>query len=92
MAFKPGESGNKAGKPKGAGNKTNLIREQLIPYAKELVDNLMLKVRSEDESISLSATKDALDRLYGKPSQAVDLTSTGEKIGILYVGTPPKPE
>lgn len=37
MKFKPGQSGNPAGKPKGAKDKRTALRELLLPHAADLV-------------------------------------------------------
>lgn len=38
MAFKPGQSGNPNGRPKGGTDKRNNIRDLLKPHAKELIE------------------------------------------------------
>lgn len=77
--YKRGQSGNPKGKPIGAGNKAALIRQELLPYAEELVENLIKKMRCDDPNVSLRATVNALDRLYGTPVQSVELTGAGGK-------------
>jgi hypothetical protein len=40
---------------------------------------------SEDERVSLDAWKYLNDRVHGKPAQAVDMTSKGEKVAAAIV-------
>jgi hypothetical protein len=73
MVFKPGQSGNPKG-DNGQKKKLKMIRDLLSPYSPDFVKNLIRLSRSKDETICLAATKDALDRIYGKAAQAVELT------------------
>ena len=48
MPFEKGRSGNPAGKPPGAMNKSSKLRELLIPHAKELVNTLIALAKGGD--------------------------------------------
>ena len=80
--FKPGESGNPAGRPAGTKNFTTLVREALKKIA-ESEDNVDGKTYEEilAESVGPRALKDERifklmwEHLDGKPTQKVDLTA-----------------
>ena len=83
--FKPGESGNPNGRPKGAFSLVGILKEKLqeIPdgmdgktYAQLLIQRAM-SIALKDGDVGM--IRDMLDRVDGKPAQAVDLTSGGEK-------------
>ncbi len=38
MAYKPGQSGNPKGRPKGSGDKRNALREMLAPHAENIMN------------------------------------------------------
>ena len=72
--FKPGESGNPAGRPKGQRDYATVYREALIKLASlndkteeeienEILSNALLSARKGD----FRFYKDILDRLYGTP-------------------------
>jgi HEAT repeat protein len=67
--FKPGTSGNPAGRPKLPEELKMRLRE-LAPAA---VDALSELLQSEDPRIRLQAATALLDRGYGKPSQEIAL-------------------
>lgn len=76
----------KGGSRPGAGRKTNKVKALAAGFVAEYFDlkeqeklwKSMLK--SDDEKIRLDAGKYLTDRLYGKPAQAVDMTSKGESL------------
>ena len=84
--FKPGQSGNPNGKPKGAKDKRTELRGLLQPHAKELVNKVVEKALEGDTT----ALRLCLDRLIppyraGNISVVLDeiegtLTEKGEKI------------
>ena len=92
MVFKPGQSGNPKGSDGGTRRKNKMLAEQLLPHAKKFVENLVKLASSPDEAIQLSATKDALDRLYGKAPSSLEIS--GPEGGPIAVMTdlPPTAE
>lgn len=75
--WKPGQSGNPAGKPKGARHFSTLIREAITKVAddtgtsddKEIVRALVEKAKAGD----LKAVDMVLDRVDGKAEQTINL-------------------
>ena len=59
MTFKPGESGNLVGRPKGITDKRVKLRELLQPHAQELIDKLVERAKLGDSW----AMKLCIDRL-----------------------------
>ena len=100
--FKPGQSGNPAGRPKGIPNaKTryqrilNLIEKVKNPVTGEIeeftVAEIMdMKIMQKARSGDIKAYKEILDRLEGKAQQAVDLTTGGDKIEPIVIYRPEK--
>ena len=90
--FKPGQSGNPNGRPKGVPNAATRMKRFLEleingknPITKEdeqfTVAELMdLKIIAKAMNGDLSAWEKINDRLEGKPRQSHDLTSGGEPI------------
>jgi len=79
--WKKGESGNPAGRPKGARNYKTLFREAYKHIAKDLKlgkepNTLLVEIlkRGIIEALkgNYSFYKDIMDRLYGKPTQIVE--------------------
>ena len=82
--WKPGESGNPAGRPKGQRDYATIYREALIKLAtlnnkteeeieNEILSNALLSARKGDYRFY----KDILDRLYGTPVSRTELTGKG---------------
>ena len=87
MVFKPGQSGNPAGKPVWTRSVETLFRDAISKIAldqsiedveRELVITLLAKAKKGD----MRALEMYLDRLYGKPKNSTDITSGGEKLDI----------
>ncbi|HNG97716.1 MAG TPA: DUF5681 domain-containing protein [Candidatus Absconditabacterales bacterium] len=85
MTFKPGQSGNPAGRPPGSRSVETLFRDAIKKIAedqkiedveRELVITLLAKAKKGD----MRALEMYLDRLYGKPKQHTDITTNGESI------------
>lgn len=89
MAFKPGNNANPDGGRVVKAHKQKLASELLALSVPKAVKAINTALESDDPAW---AAKLVFEYVYGKPSQAVDLTTQGSKIGILYVGAPPKPE
>ena len=91
--FKPGQSGNLNGRPKGVKNFTTIYREAVkkIANAKgldidEVEVDLIIKGISEAKKGKYQYHKDIFDRVYGKAEEKVDITSKGEQVvGINYI-------
>ncbi len=62
------------GRQKGAPNKaTRELKATFQKHGDELVEALLKLTKSDDERVRLGAIQAALDRGWGKPTQAVDL-------------------
>ena len=71
MAFQKGQSGNPGGRPKECAEVKALARQ----YGPEAIEKLVALLRGEDARVAKAAADSLLDRAYGKPTQAVDLTA-----------------
>lgn len=71
MAFQKGQSGNPGGRPKECAEVKALARE----YGPEAIEKLVELLRGEDARVAKAAADSLLDRAYGKPTQAVDMTA-----------------
>lgn len=87
--FKPGESGNPNGRPKGAISLVGILRAKLEECPKEMDKRTyaqLLVQRALDialEEGDVGMIRDLFDRVDGKPQGSVDVTSAGEKITAL---------
>jgi hypothetical protein len=73
--FKPGVSGNRAGRPKGSKNKYGEIQKLCQMYSVEAVEKLVVLMRNvKNPSLAMKASEAILDRGLGKVAQAI----TGE--------------
>jgi predicted subunit of tRNA(5-methylaminomethyl-2-thiouridylate) methyltransferase len=70
MAFVKGQSGNPGGRPKGIKELTELARAN----SKTAFERIVAMLDSTDERVVLAAAQEILNRGFGKPSQAVDVT------------------
>ncbi len=69
---KPGE--RRGGRCKGTPKKaTAEVKAAFQKHGQELVEALLALTKSDDERVRLGAIQAALDRGWGKPTQAVDL-------------------
>ena len=86
--FKKGQSGN----PNGRAIETTKQKKTAALLLSPLVDKAVMQVKKQLESDDPDSQRWAVNLImsyvFGKPKQEVDMTSAGEKIGILYVGTP----
>ena len=70
MPFAKGKSGNPKGRPKVDFE----IREAARLYGTEAIEKLVQHMRGDDPRVSQAAARDILDRGYGKPAQALELS------------------
>ncbi len=71
--FKPGQSGNPAGRPKMPKEVKEAFRKA-TPEAVKILKQILLNPEARDTD-RLRAAEIILDRAYGKPAQAVDITT-----------------
>lgn len=97
IPFKPGESGNPTGRPKGQKNYATLYREAIVKFAKvKQIDPDMLEVAIIEVGIERALKgdykfyQDLQDRLHGKPIQKNELT--GLDGAPLFMPTPEEQE
>jgi hypothetical protein len=90
--WKKGESGNPAGRPKGALNKKTEFEEALRYLAKvlklkESPDEIKVKIIAVGIKKALqgeySFWKDIMDRIFGKPTSSIDIRLKEEKLAEL---------
>ena len=72
MKFRKGQSGNPGGRPKVLGDVQELARQHTPTIIFELA-RLALKAKSETARIA--AIRELLDRAYGRPRQAMEVSS-----------------
>lgn len=70
--FAPGVSGNPNGRP----TLPKDVRRMLEDAAPKAVERLIALIDSSDERVAAACSTAVLDRLFGKPAQAVDKTVT----------------
>jgi hypothetical protein len=92
--FKPGQSGNPAGRPPGSKNFTTLFEKAVKEVAKKLElgkdpDAVEIEIIKRGIKEALAGKypfyKDIFDRIYGQPKGNIDITSGDEKISINIV-------
>lgn len=69
--FKPGQSGNPGGKPKGMGKFRELCRSYMEEAVEAIVE--LARKKKTPPSIKLAAWQYLLDQGWGKPRQAVEV-------------------
>lgn len=83
-AWKPGQSGNPNGRPKKGTALTDIMREMFVENGaipKAIVAKLLQMAAGGD----IAAIREVLDRIEGKPMQATDITTDGDKINQTLV-------
>ena len=72
MKFPKGKSGNPGGRPKVLGEVQELARQ----YAPTVIVELArLALRAKNETARIAAIRELLDRGYGKPRQALEVSA-----------------
>ena len=84
--FKPGQSGNPSGRPKVIGHVQELARAQTDAAIRTLTE--IHGDPSQPAPARVAAAQALLDRAWGKPSQSVDMTSKGERMGYVIPAPP----
>jgi HEAT repeat protein len=72
MTFKKGVSPNPGGRPKIV----QAIKELAMKKSPEAFERITQLLDDPDPRISLAAAKEILDRAYGRPAQAVEVSGT----------------
>jgi hypothetical protein len=86
--FEPGKSGNPTGRPKVVAEVRDLARA----HTTRAIDRLVELMESEDGRIAVAASKELLDRGYGKATQPLEHSNAdGSAPGIAVVFRDPKP-
>lgn len=88
MTFVKGESGNKSGRPKVDKEVQELARKNSKAAIQKLVD---LMKTAEDERVQMAAADKILDRAWGKPVQATEISGKdgGPLRAVIYIGDKP---
>lgn len=76
--FKPGQSGNPAGRPKVVRE----IREMAREKAETAFAKVVKLLSSRDERVVMTAAQEILNRAYGKPTQYLDVTERREAVDL----------
>ncbi len=92
-AFTKGNKAGRGGKRAGSGRKPKVIRKLEQDWKKdarssyEVMSQLKrLALAADDQSVQVAACRAFLDRVHGRPRQAVDLALGSEDLGDLYKG------
>jgi hypothetical protein len=78
MTFKKGQSGNPAGRRKEDGDLRELVRK----HTSKAIERLVYWMNSDEPKASVSAASILLDRGWGKPAQAVEISGQIETITV----------
>ena len=67
----------------------NLQKPTIMAYLEQKGINAANRVielsrQSDNLTVALNASKDILDRAYGKPQRTIDIISKGENLGIVF--------
>ena len=82
MKFRKGESGNPGGRPRVLGEVQELARQH-APFA--IAELARLAVKAKSETARIAAIRELLDRGYGRPRQAVEVSApAGDPLQELF--------
>ncbi len=91
--FKPGQSGNPKGRPKGVKTFGTLFKEAIKKIAKEkhikksqVEVDLVIRAIAEAKGGNFNYYKDIFDRVYGKSKEQVDLVLKGKDLKDIQTG------
>jgi hypothetical protein len=76
--FRPGASGNPAGRPRG-------IEELARKYTPQAIDRLVLALNDPDSRVAVTAAGMLLDRAWGKPKQEIKTDDATQSITFLHL-------
>ena len=82
-AWKPGQSGNPKGRPKGSGKaKVKTVSEVAQLHAKKAIQAIVevLQNPKSAPSVRLAAANSLLDRAIGKPKQSMEVDAKAEQV------------
>lgn len=79
--FKPGQSGNPAGRPKSTHDLKRLAKQK----TKEAFEKIVKLMESDDERVAFMACKEVLDRAWGKAAVAEDADADQRNVTINIV-------
>lgn len=85
MTFKPGESGNKSGRPKIVAE----IKELALSKAPAAFEKIVSLMSSPDPKVAMAAAREILDRAYGKPAQAMEHSGSINLQPVINFGAKP---
>ena len=71
MKFRKGQSGNPGGRPKALGELQELARQHAPAVIVELA---RLALKAKNETARIAAIRELLDRGYGRPRQAMEVS------------------
>lgn len=77
--FQPGQSGNPGGRPKSQDHVRNLARQHSTRALLKLIE----LTASSDERVALAASKEILDRAFGRPKPEPDASEGPLQINIV---------
>ena len=79
------------GRPAGKPNKlTREIKERAAYWGDKALERIVGLIDSENEQVALGASKELLDRAYGRPAQATVLQGDKDKPLLLQVALKPR--
>lgn len=82
MKFPKGKSGNPGGRPKVLGEVQELAR---LHAPSVIVELARLALKAKSETARIAAIRELLDRGYGRPRQAMEITApAGDPLQLLF--------
>ena len=97
--FAKGNKAGRGGKRAGSGRKPKVIRQLEQDWKKDakssyevMCELKRLALEAADEGVRVTACRSFMDRVHGKPRQAVDLALGSDDLADLYRGIRLKPQ